>query len=125
MLHGGAAQAHTDACVFTGTLWTFGGPLPPVTAVPGPTVDFLMVTWFPSACATGTPPFLGGKMTGSVLGTTTGSGTAGGGHNFAFTGAAGTIDVAGQVAGTFSMTPDPLTATGDTFIVRGAFLLHH
>lgn len=119
------AQAHTDTCAFTGTLWTFGPPLPTVTVVPGPTVDFVMATWFPTTCATGTPPLLGGTMTGSVLGTTTGSGTATGGHDFAFTGAAGTLDVAGQVAGVLSMTPDPLTSTGDTFLVRGHVVLHH
>lgn len=117
------ATAHTDACVFRGTLFTFG-TLPAVTIGTGPTFDWLMIPSVGTTCVTTAGFLAGGQITGSVLGTTTGSGTLSGGHDFSFTGVAGALVVAGEAVGTMVMTPDPL-ANGDIFFAEGTLALLH
>ncbi|HVF75748.1 MAG TPA: hypothetical protein VM938_11920 [Acidimicrobiales bacterium] len=118
------ADAHTDVCAFTGTIWTFGPTLPAISVVGGPTADWFLL---PSLgdCATGVPPIAGGQITGSVFGATTGTETASGGHVFSFTGVGGNLVLPGQVTGTMTMVPNPLTTTGDAFHVTAAITLVH
>lgn len=99
---GQPAAAHTDACAFNGTMAT--------TAVPnvGTTVQWHLVMVL-GTCVNTFSFEATGDMTGAPMLTMTGTGITNTGHRFAFTGAGGTVELAGEVVGTFVITPDGLT----------------
>ena len=104
------AHAHTDTCVFNGVMRT-SDVLPAMTVASGPTVNWMMSMTI-SLCTSGSVLSATGDMSGSLFGTTTGTGITDCGHRFAFTGAGGVVDVAGQVVGSLSITTDLFNAGG-------------
>lgn len=115
---GRQAAAHTDACAFQGAMTT--------SAVPnlGTTVQWQMTITI-GTCVNTFSFSAVGDMTGSPLLTTTGTGITNTGHRFAFTGAGGALELAGEVAGTFVMTPDITAAGGTRLIVNAVIALVH
>ena len=109
------ADAHTDGCVFQGLMTTTSPP------AAGVSVGWNLVATVVGTCAS-SPSFFtfhtSGQLTGAIVGTTTGTGTTATGHRFAFTGAGGTTYLAGEVVGSFVLTPDPQTSTGTRLIVN-------
>lgn len=113
------AAAHTDTCVFQGLMTTSSPPNIGVT-----TQWFMTITV--GTCVTSFPFAATGDMTGSMLATTTGTGVTNTGHRFAFTGAGGTVELAGEVVGVFVFTPDVTVPSGGTrFFVNAAIELLH
>jgi hypothetical protein len=118
------ARAHTDTCAWTALLITWD-TLPMVTVAPGPSMTFTLLPTHGKCVLTESAPLAGGWITGSWAGTTTGTGTTSGGHDFSFTGVGGTLDVAGEAIGVIRMTPDLLNPTGYYYLAQLELTLVH
>ena len=111
------ARAHVDTCAWTALFITWD-TMPMLAIPPGPSMTYTLLPTT-GKCAVGPyAPLAGGWITGSWSGTTTGTGTLAGGHDFSFTGVGGTLNVAGEAVGVIRITPDLLNPTGYYFLAQ-------
>ena len=110
------AHAHTEACVFEGTM---------VVSSPGPGPVNWWMGMSIGACTSGGWFSAAGDMTISPIGTMTGTGVTNTGHRFGFTGTNAVFYLAGEVTGTWTGSIDPTTTGGHSAIIVADLLLVH
>ncbi|HEX2039495.1 MAG TPA: hypothetical protein VHF47_07150 [Acidimicrobiales bacterium] len=125
----GTVEAHTDTCsLATGEMAVGGGPAFRFNTGPFSSGGFNMSAT--ASCSTGVTMFYASGSIGGWCDDGYGSGTTSDGHRFGFIWRGGSLQLAGEVDGTITVTPaitagSSCTSGASTFFMQGQVVLHH